>query len=98
LLAKRICRSFPADTINTMNNGVFGMRTHAGRNGVVMVWCDYCANTMEFVGRWQAEEKVKAQGWTVRGGKARCRACTEDEQAMLTRSVWRSSSPSARTR
>ncbi len=69
------------------------MRTHAGRNGAVVAWCDYCANTAEFIGLREAEEKVKAQGWTVRHGKARCPACTENERVMLARSVWRSSSP-----
>ena len=69
------------------------MRTHAGRNGAVIAWCDYCANTAEFLGLRQAEEKVKALGWTVRLGKARCPACTEHERVTLARSVWRSSPP-----
>ena len=65
------------------------MRTHTGRNGAVIVWCDYCASTVEFIGLREAEEKVKARGWTVRRDKARCATCTEDERVMLARSVWR---------
>ena len=65
------------------------MRTHVGHNGAVVAWCDYCASTAEFTGLRGAEEKVVAQGWTVRRGKARCQACTEQERVMLARSVWR---------
>jgi hypothetical protein len=68
------------------------MRTYVGHNGCVIAWCDYCDSTAEFIGLRQAEEKVKAQGWTVRRGKARCPACTENERVMLARSVWRVSS------
>ena len=67
------------------------MRSHTGRNGAVIVWCDYCASTIEFLGLRQAEEKIKDQGWTVRRDKARCPVCTEDERIMLARSVWRAS-------
>jgi len=38
------------------------MRTHLGRKGHVIVSCDCCANTAEFVGLHQVEEKARAQG------------------------------------
>jgi hypothetical protein len=66
------------------------MRTHKGRNGYVIAWCDFCANTAEYLGALrQAEEKVTAQGWVLRRGKARCPACAENERIMLARLVWR---------
>jgi hypothetical protein len=66
------------------------MRTHRGHNGYVVAWCDFCANTLEYLGALpQAEEKVTAKGWTVRRGKARCRACAENERIVLARLVWR---------
>src|SRR3954453_11402897 len=40
------------------------MRTHATRQGRVVALCDYCSNTIEFIGLQQAEEKVSASGWT----------------------------------
>ena len=45
------------------------MRTHATRQGHVVALCDYCSNTIEFIGLQQAEEKVSAKGWIVRHGK-----------------------------
>jgi hypothetical protein len=65
------------------------MRTRAGHQGHVVALCDYCANTTEFIGLHHAEEKVKAQGWTIRRGNVRCRACTEIERFALARAVQR---------
>jgi len=66
------------------------MRTHMGHNGYVVACCDICANTTDYLGSLrQAEEKVTTKGWTVRHGKARCPACTENERMMLARSVGR---------
>jgi hypothetical protein len=84
-------QSFSIQPIYVDHNEEDDMRTHLGRNGNVVVWCDYCASTTEFTGLRQAEEKVQAQGWTVHHGKTRCPACTESERIMLARSVWRSS-------
>jgi hypothetical protein len=69
------------------NNGAPSMRTHPARHGHVVALCDYCPNTTEFIGPQQAEEKVKAQGWTVRHGHTRCRACSELEQIVLARAI-----------
>lgn len=66
------------------------MRLQAGRNGYVIAWCDQCPNTTEFIGMSQAPEKLEARGWTIRGGKAKCPACTEIERLALARAVWRS--------
>jgi hypothetical protein len=63
------------------------MRTHTARQGYVVALCDYCPNTTQFLGLQQVEEKVRAQGWTVRRGKTRCRACSELERAALARAV-----------
>jgi hypothetical protein len=63
------------------------MLTRVGHNGYVVAHCDYCPNTTEFVGFHRAEEKVKAMGWTIRHGRARCPACTEIEQMALARAV-----------
>jgi hypothetical protein len=65
------------------------MRIYIGRSGYVIVSCDCCANTAEFIGLYQVEERVKAQGWTVRRGKVRCPTCTENERMMLARSISR---------
>lgn len=45
------------------------MRTHATRQGRVVALCNYCANTIEFIGLQQAQEKVNTTGWTVRHGR-----------------------------
>ena len=63
------------------------VRTHATRQGRVVALCDYCPNTTEFLGLQQAEEKVTAQGWTVRHGRTRCAACSELERVALARAV-----------
>ena len=63
------------------------MRTHAGHHGHVVALCDYCVNTVEFFGLYQAEEKMKSQGWTVRHGNVRCPTCTEIERKGLARAV-----------
>jgi hypothetical protein len=66
------------------------MRIHMGHNGYVVACCDVCGKTTEYLGSLrQAEEKVAAKGWTVRRGKARCAACTENERIMLARLVRR---------
>jgi hypothetical protein len=65
------------------------MNTYVGRKGYVIVSCDCCASTVEFIGLHQVEEKVKARGWTVRRGKVRCPACTENERITLARSISR---------
>ena len=63
------------------------MRTHPVGQGHVVAQCDYCPNTTEFIGTQQAEEKVRAKGWTVRRGHARCPACSELERIALARAV-----------
>src|ERR1041385_2655762 len=63
------------------------MRTHATRQGRVVALCDYCSNTIEFIGLYQAEEKVGAKGWTVRHGRTRCAACGELEGQVLARAL-----------
>ena len=65
------------------------MRTHATRQGRVVALCDYCSNTIEFIGFHQAEEKVSAKGWTIRHGKSRCAACSELERLVLARALVR---------
>ena len=65
------------------------MRTHATRQGRVVALCDYCANTIEFIGLQQAQEKVSAKGWTVRHGRTRCAACSELERQVLARALAR---------
>ena len=65
------------------------MRTRTGSDGYVVAQCDYCPNTTELSGLHQVEEKVKAKGWTIRNGRARCPACTEIERAALARAVRR---------
>ena len=65
------------------------MHTHATRQGRVVALCDYCSNTIEFIGFHQAEEKVSASGWTVRHGKTRCFACSELERLVLARALTR---------
>jgi hypothetical protein len=65
------------------------MRTHATRQGRVVALCDYCSNTIEFIGLQQAEETVSAKGWTVRHGKTRCAACSELERLVLARALTR---------
>ena len=65
------------------------MRTRAGRYGYVVALCDYCPNTTEFIGPLRGEEKVTAQGWTVRNGRARCPACMALERMVLTRALRR---------
>src|SRR3954453_257289 len=40
------------------------MCTRATRQGRVVALCDYCSNTVEFIGLQQAEEMVSAKGWT----------------------------------
>jgi hypothetical protein len=69
------------------NNRDRSMRTHPAGHGKVVALCDYCPNTTEFVGPRQAEEKVKAQGWTVRHGHTRCLACSELERIVLARAL-----------
>ena len=63
------------------------MRTHPVGQGQVVALCDYCPNTIEFIGPRQAEEQVKAQGWTVRHGHTRCRTCSELERTVLARAI-----------
>lgn len=63
------------------------MRTHPTRHGYVVALCDYCPSTTELIGPQQAEEKVKAQGWTIRRGHTRCRACSELERLALARAI-----------
>ena len=65
------------------------MRTHSTRQERVVALCDYCSNTIEFIGLHQAEEKVSASGWTVRHGKTRCAACSELERLVLARALAR---------
>ena len=65
------------------------MRTHATRQGRVVALCDYCPNTIEFIGLQQAEEKAGVKGWTVRHGKTRCAACSEFERQVLARALAR---------
>ncbi len=65
------------------------MRTHATRQGRVVALCDYCSNTIEFIGLHQAEETVSAKGWAVRHGKTRCAACSELERLVLARALAR---------
>jgi hypothetical protein len=65
------------------------MRTRATRQGHVVALCDCCSNTIEFIGLQQAEEKIGAEGWTVRHGKTRCTTCSEFERQVLTRSLAR---------
>ena len=65
------------------------MRTHATRQGRVVALCDYCSNTIEFIGLSQAEEKVSASGWTIRHGKTRCAACSKLERLVLARALTR---------
>ncbi len=71
------------------DNAELDMSTYVGHRGHVIVSCDCCANTVEFIGLHQVEKRVKAQGWTVRRGKVRCPACTENERAILVRSISR---------
>src|SRR3954447_4335497 len=40
------------------------MHTRATRQGRVVALCDYCSNTVEFIGLQQAEEMVSTKGWT----------------------------------
>jgi tRNA(Ile)-lysidine synthase TilS/MesJ len=65
------------------------MRAHTTRQGRVVALCDYCCNTIEFIGLSQAEEKVSAKGWSVRHGKTRCTACSERERQVLARALTR---------
>src|SRR4051794_13763551 len=65
------------------------MRIHATRQGRVVALCDYCSNTIEFIGLQQAEEKVSAKGWTVRHANTRCAACSERERLVLARALAR---------
>src|SRR4051794_24887362 len=53
------CRAYYSKSKRVPN-----MRTHSTRQGRVVALCDYCSNTIEFIGLSQAAEKVSASGWT----------------------------------